>query len=97
MGVGQIALNNTNEMKEYHMKNMLRNAPKMTIIASMLLAAGVANAADAGGFDVSGVQATVLAAVAALLGFVAAVGLSKAGLAAAIWGWRKIQSLAGSK
>lgn len=77
------------------MKNMIRNAPKMTIIASMLLAAGVAHAE--GGFDVSGVQAVVLAAVAALLAFVAAVGLSKAGLAAAIWGWRKIQSLAGSK
>lgn len=95
MGVGQIALNNTNEMREYHVKNMIVKAPK-TIIFSMLLAAGLAHA-DAGGFDVSGVQATVLAAVAALLGFVAAVGLSKAGLAAAIWGWRKIQSLAGSK
>ncbi|EKP0247584.1 hypothetical protein NTJ15_001657 [Aeromonas veronii] len=78
------------------MKNMIRNAPKMTIIASMLLAAGVAHA-EGGGFDVSGVQTVVLAAVAALLGFVAAVGLSKAGLAAAVWGWRKIQSLAGSK
>ncbi|MFB3945602.1 hypothetical protein ACE1V3_02030 [Aeromonas veronii bv. sobria] len=79
------------------MKNMLRNAPKMTIIASMLLAAGVANAAEPGALDVSGVQTTVLAAVTALLGFVAAVGLAKAGLAAAVWGWRKIQSLAGSK
>ncbi|WP_429021104.1 hypothetical protein [Aeromonas veronii] len=78
------------------MKNMIRNAPKMTIIASMLFAAGIAQA-ETGGFDVSGVQAVVLAAVAALLGFVAAVGLSKAGLAAAIWGWRKIQGLAGSK
>ncbi|MEN3800277.1 hypothetical protein ABDZ32_06795 [Aeromonas veronii] len=78
------------------MKNMIRNAPKMTIIASMLFAAGIAQA-ETGGFDVSGVQAVVLAAVAALLGFVASVGLSKAGLAAAIWGWRKIQGLAGSK
>ncbi|MFQ1814418.1 hypothetical protein ACK36E_09170 [Aeromonas veronii] len=79
------------------MKNMIRNAPKMTIIASMLLAAGVANAAGEGGLDVTGVQTAVLAAVTALLGFVAAVGLAKAGLAAAIWGWRKIQGLAGSK
>lgn len=78
------------------MKNMIRNAPKMTIIASMLFAVGIAQA-ETGGFDVSGVQAVVLAAVAALLGFVAAVGLSKAGLAAAIWGWRKITGLAGSK
>lgn len=78
------------------MKNMIRNAPKMTIIASMLFAAGIAQA-ETGGFDVSGVQAVVLAAVAALLGFVSAVGLSKAGLAAAIWGWRKITGLAGSK
>ncbi|WP_337074302.1 hypothetical protein [Aeromonas veronii] len=77
------------------MKNMIRNAPKMTIIASMLLAAGVAHAE--GGLDVTGVQTAVLAAVTALLGFVAAVGLAKAGLAAAIWGWRKIQGLAGSK
>ncbi|MFM5811424.1 hypothetical protein ACET6J_11775 [Aeromonas veronii] len=78
------------------MKNMIRNAPKMTIIASMLLAAGAAHAAD-GTLDVTGVQTAVLAAVTALLGFVAAVGLAKAGLAAAIWGWRKIQGLAGSK
>ncbi|WP_421278148.1 hypothetical protein [Aeromonas veronii] len=77
------------------MKNMIRNAPKMTIIASMLLAAGAHAAGE--GFDVSGVQTVVIAAVTALLGFVAAVGLSKAGLAAAVWGWRKIQSLAGSK
>ncbi|MGL4751150.1 MAG: hypothetical protein ACRCXB_01835 [Aeromonadaceae bacterium] len=79
------------------MKNMIRNAPKMTIIASMLLAAGAANAAGEGSFDVTGVQTVVLAAVAALGGFVAAVGLSKSGLQAVIWGWRKIQSLAGSK
>ncbi|MEH8121846.1 hypothetical protein Q7I34_08685 [Aeromonas veronii] len=78
------------------MKNMIRNAPKMTIIASMLLAAGAAHAVD-GTLDVTGVQTAVLAAVTALLGFVAAVGLAKAGLAAAIWGWRKIQGLAGSK
>ncbi|MGL6490238.1 hypothetical protein ACSZNX_03775 [Aeromonas veronii] len=64
------------------MKNMIRNAPKMTIIASMLLAAGVANAAGEGGLDVTGVQTAVLAAVTALLGFVASVGLAKAGLAA---------------
>ncbi|PKQ74331.1 hypothetical protein AOX56_05510 [Aeromonas sobria] len=69
---------------------------KMTIIAAMLMTAGVAQAAGEG-FDVSGVQTVVLAAVTALLGFVAAVGLSKAGLAAAVWGWRKIQGLAGSK
>ncbi|MFM5008090.1 hypothetical protein ACEUB7_06125 [Aeromonas veronii] len=78
------------------MKNMIRNAPKMTIIASMLLAAGAAHAAGEG-LDVTGVQTAVLAAVTALLGFVAAVGLAKAGLAAAIWGWRKITGLAGSK
>ena len=78
------------------MKNMIRNAPKMTIIASMLLAAGAAHAVD-GSLDVAPVQTMVLAAVTALLGFVAAVGLAKAGLAAAIWGWRKIQGLAGSK
>lgn len=78
------------------MKNMIRNAPKMTIIASILLAAGAAHAAGEG-LDVTGVQTSVLAAVTALLGFVAAVGLAKAGLAAAIWGWRKIQGLAGSK
>ncbi len=78
------------------MNNMIRNAPKMTIIASMLLAAGAAHAAGEG-LDVTGVQTAVLAAVTALLGFVAAVGLAKAGLAAAIWGWRKIQGLAGSK
>ncbi|HDZ8979274.1 hypothetical protein [Aeromonas veronii] len=79
------------------MKNMIRNAPKMTIIASMLLAAGAAHAVGEGGLDVTGVQTAVLAAVTALLGFVAAVGLAKAGLAAAIWGWRKITGLAGSK
>ena len=67
---------------------------KLTIIAAMLLTAGVAHAE---GLDVTGVQTAVLAAVTALLGFVAAVGLAKAGLAAAIWGWRKIQGLAGSK
>lgn len=78
------------------MKNMISNAPKMTIIASMLLAAGAAHAAGEG-LDVTGVQTAVLASVTALLGFVAAVGLAKAGLAAAIWGWRKITGLAGSK
>lgn len=71
-------------------KNFMRN---MTIIAAMLFTAGIAHAE--GDFDVSQVQAVALAAVTALLGFVAAVGLSKAGLAAAVWGWRKIQSLAG--
>lgn len=79
------------------MKNMIRNAPKMTIIAAMLLAAGAANAVGEGAVDVGPVQTMVLAAVTAILGFVAAVGLSKAGLAAAVWGWRKIQGLAGSK
>ncbi|WP_421217635.1 hypothetical protein [Aeromonas jandaei] len=77
------------------MKNMIAKAPK-TIILSMLLAAGLAHA-EGTGFDVSGVQAVIIAAVAALTGFVAAVGLSKAGLNAVVWGWRKIQSLAGSK
>ncbi|ELB2789533.1 hypothetical protein QMX34_000025 [Aeromonas hydrophila] len=73
------------------------NMKKLTIIAAMLLSAGVAHAAGEGTVDVSQVQATLLAAVTALLGFVAAVGLAKAGLAAAVWGWRKIQGLAGSK
>ncbi|HAT1542673.1 hypothetical protein ACSZND_00450 [Aeromonas hydrophila] len=72
------------------------NMKKLTIIAAMLLSAGVAHAAD-GALDVTQVQTTLLAAVTALLGFVAAVGLAKAGLGAAIWGWRKIQGLAGSK
>jgi len=36
-------------------------------------------------------------AISLVLGFVAAVGLAKAGLGAAIWGWRKIQGLASSK
>ncbi|WP_323076569.1 hypothetical protein [Aeromonas hydrophila] len=71
------------------------NMKKLTIIAAMLLTAGIAHAE--GGFDVTGVQTTVLAAVTALLGFVAAVGLAKAGLGSAIWGWRKIQGLAASK
>ncbi|MDX7694808.1 hypothetical protein SJS38_02285 [Aeromonas dhakensis] len=71
------------------------NMKKLTIIAAMLLTAGIAHAE--GGLDVTGVQTTVLAAVTALLGFVAAVGLAKAGLGAAIWGWRKIQGLASSK
>ncbi|RCF49128.1 hypothetical protein [Aeromonas hydrophila] len=71
------------------------NMKKLTIIAAMLLTAGIAHAE--GGFDVTGVQTTVLAAVTALLGFVAAVGLAKAGLGASIWGWRKIQGLAASK
>ncbi|KTA77079.1 hypothetical protein [Aeromonas salmonicida] len=69
---------------------------KLTIIAAMLLTAGVAHAAGEG-LDVAGVQTAVLAAVTALLGFVASVGLAKAGLGAAIWGWRKIQGLAASK
>ncbi|HAU4875748.1 TPA: hypothetical protein F3L11_12260 [Aeromonas hydrophila] len=73
------------------------NMKKLTIIAAMLLSAGVAHAAGGDILDVSGVQATLIASVTALLGFVAAVGLAKAGLGAAIWGWRKIQGLAGSK
>lgn len=74
------------------------NMKKLTIIAAMLLSAGVAHAAAGDGtLDVSGVQGVLLASVTALLGFVAAVGLAKAGLGAAIWGWRKIQGLAGSK
>ncbi|CAJ1888404.1 hypothetical protein CKOHBEJN_02293 [Aeromonas hydrophila] len=73
------------------------NMKKLTIIAAMLLSAGVAHAAGEGTVDVSGVQGVLLASVTALLGFVSAVGLAKAGLGAAIWGWRKIQGLAGSK
>jgi hypothetical protein len=75
---------------------MNMNMKKMTIIAAMLLTAGAAHAAGET-LDVTGVQTAVLAAVTALLGFVAAVGLAKAGLGAAIWGWRKIQGLASSK
>ncbi|WP_323876564.1 hypothetical protein [Aeromonas hydrophila] len=70
---------------------------KLTIIAAMLLSAGIVHAEGAAPFDIGNVQATALAAVTAILGFVAAVGLAKAGLAAAVWGWRKITGLAGSK
>lgn len=70
---------------------------KLTIIAAMLLTAGVAHAEGAVPFDAGTVQTVVLGTVTALLGFVAAVGLAKAGLGAAIWGWRKIQGLAASK
>ncbi|HFK2923926.1 TPA: hypothetical protein ACGY8I_001475 [Aeromonas hydrophila] len=72
------------------------NMKKLTIIAAMLMSAGVAHAAGEG-LDLSGVQTVVLASVTALLGFVAAAGLAKAGLSAAVWGWRKITGLAGSK
>jgi hypothetical protein len=68
----------------------------LTIIAAMLLAAGVANAAD-GAIDLTAVTTMFVAAVAAITTFVAAAGLAKAGLGAVIWGWRKAVSLVSSR
>ncbi|MNQ84370.1 hypothetical protein D3C85_994960 [compost metagenome] len=64
---------------------------KMTIIAAMLLSAGVAHAE--GGIDLTGVQTAFLATIAAITVFVGAAGLGKAGLGAVIWGWRKAVSV----
>ncbi|MNV58774.1 hypothetical protein D3C71_1511650 [compost metagenome] len=64
---------------------------KMTIIAAMLLTAGVAHAE--GDIDLTGVQTTFLATIAAITVFVGAAGLGKAGLGAVIWGWRKAVSV----
>lgn len=68
---------------------------KLTIIAAMLLSAGVAQAAD--GFDVSAVQTAVLAIIASLGVFLAAVGLGKTSLNGMIWGWKKISSMVSSR
>lgn len=70
---------------------------KMTIIAAMLMSAGVAQAAGEGGFDISGVQTAVLAIITALGVFLAAVGLGKTSLNGAIWGWKKISSMVSSR
>ena len=69
---------------------------KMTIIAAMLMTAGVAQAADAG-FDISAVQVAVLAIIASLGAFLAAVGLGKTSLNGMIWGWKKISSMVSSR
>ena len=69
---------------------------KMTIIAAMLMTAGVAQAAGEG-FDISGVQTAVLAIITALGVFLAAVGLGKTSLNGAIWGWKKISSMVSSR
>ncbi|QXB54184.1 hypothetical protein [Aeromonas sp. FDAARGOS 1415] len=67
------------------------NMKKLTIIAAMLLTAGVAHAE--GEIDLSGVQTAFLATIAAITLFVGAAGLGKAGLGAVIWGWRKAVSV----
>lgn len=71
---------------------MNMNIKKLTIIASMLLAAGAANAAD-GDIDLSGVTTMFAAGLAAITAFVATTSLGKTTLGALVWGWRKVVSL----
>ncbi|MGY3943746.1 hypothetical protein [Aeromonas tecta] len=73
------------------------NMKKLTIIASMLLAAGAANAAGEGTIDLASVTTMFLAGVAVITTFVGAAGLGKAGLGVVVWGWRKAVSMVSGK
>ncbi|HDX8356426.1 MULTISPECIES: hypothetical protein [Aeromonas] len=64
------------------------NMKKLSIIAAMLLTAGLAHA-EGTAIDLSGVSAAFIAGVAVITAFIGTVGLSKAGLGVVVWGWRK--------